>query len=76
MTKEKNIMKIRIDRKNIDLNRFPYRGILSEIARERGVTRQAVQQSASKRNLETLELIAEKVKKRMERVNRYKRSEV
>lgn len=69
-------MKLRIDRKNIDLNKFPYRGILSEIARERGVTRQAVQQSATKRNLETLELIVGKVRERMEKVNRYKRSEV
>jgi predicted DNA-binding protein YlxM (UPF0122 family) len=57
-------MKIRFKKKEIDLTRYPFRGILSEIARERGVTRQAVQQAAKKGSLEILERIVEKVSER------------
>jgi predicted DNA-binding protein YlxM (UPF0122 family) len=69
-------MKIKIERRTIDLNKFPYRGILSEIARERGVSRQAVQQAMTKRRAETLALIAKKVKQRTDKMNGYKRTKV
>ncbi len=46
------------------LSRYPFRGIYSEIAEEEGVTRQAVQQAASKGNPRILNRIAEKVEER------------
>jgi hypothetical protein len=74
--KETNIMKIKIERRTFDLNKFPYRGILSEIARERGVSRQAIQQATTKRRPEILALIGKKVKQRADKMNRYERSKV
>lgn len=46
------------------LNRYPFRGIYSEIADEEGVSRQAVQQAARKGNPRILNRIAEKVEER------------
>jgi len=48
------------------LRRQPYRGILTEIAREEGVTRQAVQKRTSRGNPDTLARIAAKVHERAE----------
>ena len=46
------------------LNRYPFRGIYSEIAAEEGVSRQAVQQAARKGSPRILNRIAEKVEER------------
>lgn len=50
----------------LDFCLHPYRGILSEIAREEGVKRQAVHQRMKKGEPRTLERIAEKVRGRRE----------
>jgi len=46
------------------MNRYPFRGIYSEIAQELGVSRQAVQQAARKGNPKILSRITEKVEER------------
>lgn len=46
------------------MNRYPLRGIYSEIAQEEGVSRQAIQQAAKKGNPRILNRIAEKVEQR------------
>jgi hypothetical protein len=57
-------MKIRIDKSTVDLSIPPYRGILSEIARERGVSRQAIQSSFKRGNPLIVELVTRKVMER------------
>lgn len=59
--------------RTIDFRSHPYRGILSEIAREDGVQRQAVQKRMVNGDPETLERIAEKVKTRKQAVDKYNR---
>ncbi len=60
-------------RKQLDLRRHPYRGILSEIAREEGVLRQAIQKRAKRGDPETLARIAAKVRERDAKVDDYHR---
>lgn len=60
-------MQIRVKNKQIDITKAPFRGILAEIAREDGVSRQAVHQSAQNGNPKLLERIAEKVEERKDR---------
>ncbi|HVZ37717.1 MAG TPA: hypothetical protein VHI13_00420 [Candidatus Kapabacteria bacterium] len=43
---------------NTNLRRQPFRGVLTEIAREEGVTRQAVQKRAARGDPDTLARIA------------------
>ncbi|HVZ37881.1 MAG TPA: hypothetical protein VHI13_01260 [Candidatus Kapabacteria bacterium] len=50
--------------KHVDFTRPPFRGILSEIARENGTTRQAVQKSASRGNPDVLAQVAAKARAR------------
>ncbi|HVZ40318.1 MAG TPA: hypothetical protein VHI13_13645 [Candidatus Kapabacteria bacterium] len=52
------------NRKTLSLREPPYRGILTEIAREEGVTRQAVQKRTSRGDPDTLARIAAKVRER------------
>lgn len=47
-----------------DFRRYPLRGILTEIAREDGSTRQSVQKRAMRGEPDTLARIAEKVRER------------
>ncbi len=56
---------------DVDLCHYPFRGIYTEIAREDGVTRQAVQQAARKRNPRILDRIAEKIEERRAMLRKY-----
>jgi hypothetical protein len=56
----------------LDLRKHPFRGILSEIAREDGVERQAVQKRARRGDPDTLARIAAKVRERVAKVNSYR----
>jgi predicted DNA-binding protein YlxM (UPF0122 family) len=56
---------------NVDMHRYPFRGIYSEIAREEGVTRQAIQQAARKGSPKILQRIAEKVEERKAMLKKY-----
>jgi hypothetical protein len=56
-------MDLRLTRK--DLTRKPYRGIYSEIARERGITPQAVVRAVwVRKNVEIRELVLAKIQER------------
>lgn len=57
-------MIVRVRNRKIDITKLPFKGIMAEIARERGVSRQAVQQAAKKGSPNILERIAEKVEER------------
>jgi len=46
------------------LNRNPYRGILTEIAKEQGVTPQAVRQAVMLNNVRIIEILTKKIKER------------
>lgn len=59
-------MDFRITRK--DLARKPFRGIYSEIARERGVTPQAIMSAVwNRKNLEVRGMVLEKIQERLRR---------
>ena len=49
---------------SVDLNHYPFRGIFTEIAREDGVSRQAIQQAARAGNPRILHRVAEKIEER------------
>lgn len=53
------------------MNRFPFRGIYTELAEEEGVSRQAIQQAAAKGNPRILGRVAEKVKERQSMVQEF-----
>jgi len=58
---------------NTNMQQYPYRGILSEIAREDGVSRQSVCKAARRGNPDIIRRIIAKVKQRrrdMERLQR------
>lgn len=55
----------------VNLSRYPFRGIYTEIAREDGVTRQAIQQAARKGNPHILNRIAEKIEQRKAMLKKY-----
>jgi hypothetical protein len=57
--------------KKVDMNRFPFRGIYTELAEEEGVSRQAIQQAAAKGNPKILSRVAEKVKERQSMVQEF-----
>ncbi len=54
--------------KGSHLRRYPFRGTLTEIACEEGVTRQAVQKRTSRGDPDTLARIAVKVRERRRRI--------
>lgn len=56
----------------VDLSRYPYRGILTEIAREEGVTRQAIQQAARTGNPHLLGRIAAKIEERRAMIEKHR----
>lgn len=56
-----------------DFRRYPYRGILAEIAREDGTTRQAVQKAARRGSPDILQRIAAKMQERRRLVRRVRR---
>lgn len=47
------------------MRRYPFRGILSEIAQEENVTRSAVAQRKKRRDPKTLQKIAQKVQEKL-----------
>jgi len=53
------------------MNRFPFRGIYTELAEEEGVSRQAIQQAAAKGNPKILGRVAEKVRERESLLREY-----
>jgi hypothetical protein len=57
--------------KKVNMNRFPFRGIYTELAEEEGVSRQAIQQAAAKGNPRILGRVAEKVKERQSMVQEF-----
>lgn len=67
MIGENETMKIKDDRKNVDFSQPLYRGILSEIARERGVSRQAIQASFRRGNHLIVQAVATKARERKQR---------
>ncbi len=58
----------------MDFRRHPYRGILTEIAREDGVARQAVQKRVKRGDPDTLARIAAKINERTAKVAAYKKA--
>jgi hypothetical protein len=56
-----------------DLRKHPYRGILSEIAREDGVGRQAVQKRARRGDPDTLIRIAAKIRERNRKLAEFRK---
>lgn len=59
--------------KSKKLNRNPYRGILTEIAKEQGVTPQAVRQAVMLNNVRIIEILTQKIKERESIVRRYEK---
>ncbi len=59
--------------KNKKLNRNPYRGILTEIAREQGVSPQAIRQAVLLNNVRIIEILTQKIKERENIVRRYEK---
>ena len=55
----------------VNMNRFPFRGIYTELAEEEGVSRQAIQQAAAKGNPRILGRVAEKVRERQSMVQQF-----
>lgn len=49
---------------SVDFRRNPYRGVLAEVARAEGVTRQAIQQALQMRNPRITELVRQAVERR------------
>jgi hypothetical protein len=60
----------------VDVHHYPFRGIYTEIAREEGVTRQAIQQAAEKGNPRVLGKIAQKIEERRALLKKYNRAGV
>lgn len=58
--------------KNIDLKKYPFRGILTEIALVTGRRRQNIKLALSNGNPEICGLFASKLEERKNNVNRYK----
>ena len=58
----------------VDVHHYPFRGIYTEIAREEGVTRQAIQQAAQKGNPRILDRIAQKVDERKAMLKNYSKA--
>ena len=58
----------------VDVHHYPFRGIYTEIAREEGVTRQAIQQAAQKGNPRILNRIAQKVEERKAMLKNYSKA--
>ncbi|HVZ38925.1 MAG TPA: hypothetical protein VHI13_06590 [Candidatus Kapabacteria bacterium] len=56
---------------SVDLGHYPFRGIFTEIAREDGVSRQAVQQAARAGNPRILRRVAEKIEERRAMVTKF-----
>jgi len=59
---------------SIDFRRHPFRGILTEIAREDGVRRQSVQRRVQRGHPGTLARVAEKVRERREVIEDFRRT--
>jgi hypothetical protein len=58
----------------VDVHHYPFRGIYTEIAREEGVTRQAIQQAAEKGNPRILGRIAQKIEERKALLKKYSKA--
>jgi predicted DNA-binding protein YlxM (UPF0122 family) len=58
----------------VDVHHYPFRGIYTEIAREEGVTRQAIQQAAGKGNPRILGRIAQKIEERKALLKKYSKA--
>ncbi len=58
---------------NKKLNRNPYRGIFTEIAREQGVTPQAVRQSVMQNNVRMIEILMQKIRERESVVKKFEK---
>jgi hypothetical protein len=58
----------------VDVHHYPFRGIYTEIAREEGVTRQAIQQAAEKGNPRILGRIAQKIEERKALLKKYNKA--
>lgn len=58
----------------VDVHHYPFRGIYTEIAREEGVTRQAIQQAAGKGNPRILGRIAQKIDERRALLKKYSKA--
>jgi predicted transcriptional regulator len=58
---------------NKKLNRNPYRGIITEIAREQGVTPQAVRQSVMQKNVRMIEILMQKIRERESVVKKFEK---
>ena len=56
-----------------NLSKYPLRGIIAEIAREKGITRQAVRNAYQRGNPDILRRMAEKAIERYAKVAQYKR---
>ncbi|MDB5034649.1 MAG: hypothetical protein JWQ98_1890 [Chlorobi bacterium] len=55
----------------MEMSRGPFRGIYAEIAREKGISRQAIRQGVQKRNPEILRMVAEKIEERKRKIEKY-----
>lgn len=48
----------------IDFRQNPYKGVISEVAREEGVSQQAISDRVKRRNVRTMRLVIAKVRER------------
>ena len=55
------------------LNRNPYRGILTEIAKEQGVTPQAVRQAVMLNNVRIIEILTQKIRERESIIKKFEK---
>lgn len=65
-------MKEDIKNEKPDMRHYPFRGIYAEIAREEGISRQAVKEAAEKGDPAILSKILSKVEERKSILRRYK----
>jgi len=59
-----------VPNKPLDLTRNPYRGVLAEVARREGVSRQAIQQALRSGNVRITTLVRQAVEARTRKVRR------
>jgi predicted transcriptional regulator len=58
----------------VEMSRGPFRGIYAEIAREKGISRQAIQKGVRQKRPEILQLVAKKIRERARKIEHYTRT--
>ncbi|MEO5929174.1 MAG: hypothetical protein ABIR47_04525 [Candidatus Kapaibacterium sp.] len=58
----------------VEMSRGPFRGIYAEIAREKGISRQAIQKGVRQKRPDILQLVAEKIEERKRKIDHYNRT--